>query len=97
MPRRLDSNALICDCEMLWLVQMLQHRLRETQAAATCQYPVAMQGKALSSMSASDFHCSESFFFLFLFNPEKRQSSFHKKEEQFIYQGGGKSVIFESK
>ena len=57
--RRLDSNALVCDCEMMWLVQMLQDKLKGTQAAATCQYPIAMKGKSLTSMTETDFHCSE--------------------------------------
>ncbi|XP_069701170.1 peroxidasin [Periplaneta americana] len=56
---RLDSNALICDCEMMWLVRMLQDKLRGTQAAATCQYPVNMQGKSLASMTETDFHCKK--------------------------------------
>ncbi|XP_021933009.1 peroxidasin isoform X5 [Zootermopsis nevadensis] len=56
---RLDSNALICDCEMMWLVQMLQEKLRGTQAAATCQYPVVMQGKSLTAMTETDFHCKK--------------------------------------
>jgi hypothetical protein len=38
---------------------MLQEKLRGTQAAATCQYPVAMQGKSLTAMTETDFHCSE--------------------------------------
>jgi hypothetical protein len=57
--RRLDSNALVCDCEMVWLVQMLQDKLKGTQAAATCQYPIAMQGKSLTAMTETDFHCGE--------------------------------------
>jgi hypothetical protein len=57
--RRLDSNALVCDCEMMWLVQMLQDQLKGTQAAATCQYPIAMKGKSLTSMTETDFHCSK--------------------------------------
>nr|CAD7262725.1 unnamed protein product [Timema shepardi] len=56
---RLDSNALVCDCEMVWLVKMLQAKQKTTQAAATCQYPIAMQGKSLASMSEHDFHCSQ--------------------------------------
>jgi hypothetical protein len=43
---------------MMWLVQMLQDKLRGTQAAAICQYPVAMQGKSLTAMTETDFHCS---------------------------------------
>nr|CAD7426504.1 unnamed protein product [Timema monikensis] len=56
---RLDSNALVCDCEMVWLVKMLQAKQKTTQAAATCQYPIAMQGKSLASMSEHDFHCKK--------------------------------------
>jgi hypothetical protein len=44
---------------MMWLVQMLQDKLKGTQAAATCQYPIAMKGKSLTSMTETDFHCSK--------------------------------------
>jgi hypothetical protein len=44
---------------MMWLVQMLQDKLKGTQAAATCQYPIAMKGKSLTAMTETDFHCSE--------------------------------------
>jgi hypothetical protein len=44
---------------MMWLVQMLQDKLKGTEAAATCQYPIAMKGKSLTSMTETDFHCSE--------------------------------------
>ncbi len=37
--RRLDSNAFVCSCEMMWLKEMLAEKADRTQAAATCEYP----------------------------------------------------------
>lgn len=60
MPRlrrlRLDSNALVCDCQMFWLAKMLNDSA--IQAAANCDAPQDMYGKPLKGMSAHDFHCS---------------------------------------
>lgn len=55
--RRLDSNALVCDCEMVWLVKMLKEQMKDTQTAAICQQPQDMQGKSLAMMTDLDFHC----------------------------------------
>jgi len=55
----LDSNALVCDCEMVWLVKMLKDQMKDTQTAAICQQPQDMQGKSLSLMTDTDFHCRE--------------------------------------
>ncbi|KAJ8737014.1 hypothetical protein PYW07_000285 [Mythimna separata] len=53
---RLDSNALICDCSMLWLVQMMaQHN--EMYIDATCYEPTKVTGMPLSIMEARDFDC----------------------------------------
>ncbi|KAK6627574.1 hypothetical protein RUM44_010052 [Polyplax serrata] len=54
---RLDSNALVCDCRMLWLVHHLKDKMSSTQTSAMCTYPAAMQGKDLITMSDEDFHC----------------------------------------
>ncbi|CAG5007139.1 unnamed protein product [Parnassius apollo] len=53
---RLDSNALICDCSMLWFVRMLsEHRAMEI--AATCYEPASATGASLATMKEHDFHC----------------------------------------
>lgn len=52
---RLDSNALVCDCGLIWLVEMLN--ITSVQAAATCQTPNDMSGKQINGMTESDFHC----------------------------------------
>lgn len=60
--RRLDSNLLTCDCDILWLVNVLKksHDSGDVgQFAATCQFPVEMSGKSLMEMSEADFHCSK--------------------------------------
>lgn len=61
--RRLDSNLLTCDCDILWLVNVLKknHDLVEAgQFAATCQFPVEMSGKSLMEMTEADLHCGKS-------------------------------------
>ncbi|XP_013793255.2 peroxidasin-like [Limulus polyphemus] len=59
---RLDSNTLICDCHLLWLSEMLKEKQTTTQAAATCEYPVSLQGKSLTALSFDDFHCKKPQF-----------------------------------
>lgn len=57
---RLDSNALVCDCGLMWLVKMLN--VSSVQAAATCQTPNDMNGKSINGMMESDFKCRKCFF-----------------------------------
>lgn len=59
MPRRLDSNALVCDCELMWLGELMQGYARngQTQAAATCQYPRRLQGRSIASVTVEEFNC----------------------------------------
>lgn len=54
---RLDSNALVCDCQLMWLAQMVKEKQHRTQVAATCQFPVPLQGKSLTSLTDSEFQC----------------------------------------
>ncbi|GBM59397.1 Peroxidasin [Araneus ventricosus] len=54
---RLDSNALICDCEIMWLAEMLKEKQGVTQAAVTCEHPVTLQGKQLMALSNEDLRC----------------------------------------
>ncbi|KAL1130925.1 hypothetical protein AAG570_012166 [Ranatra chinensis] len=56
---RLDGNALVCDCGMLWFKKLISENMQHTQVAATCQYPDYMQGKSLYDMSLQDFSCKE--------------------------------------
>lgn len=52
---RLDSNALVCDCRIAWLANMINEQ--SMLVAANCKYPNEMYGKALKGMASSDFHC----------------------------------------
>lgn len=54
---RLDSNALICDCELIWLAQMLKDNHARTQAIATCDYPGRLKGISLMSINTDEFDC----------------------------------------
>ncbi|KAG7177543.1 Peroxidasin-like 6, partial [Homarus americanus] len=54
---RLDSNALVCDCQLMWLAQMVKEKQHTTQVAATCQFPSVLQGKSLTSLNDSEFQC----------------------------------------
>ncbi|KAK5642959.1 hypothetical protein RI129_009126 [Pyrocoelia pectoralis] len=53
---RLDSNALVCDCKLVWLVGMIKEK--QMHIAASCQHPHEMYGKPLKGMKIKDFHCS---------------------------------------
>ena len=53
---RLDSNALICDCDMKWLVERARNK---ADMAAVCQGPDEMRGKRLDDMRPDDFHCGK--------------------------------------
>ena len=55
--RRLDSNALVCDCQMMWFAEMLKEKRGSTQTAATCNFPQNLQGKSLQALSIEEFHC----------------------------------------
>ncbi|KAG0723195.1 Peroxidasin [Chionoecetes opilio] len=55
--RRLDSNALVCDCRLMWLAQMVKEKQHTTQVAATCHFPSDLQGKSLTSLNDSEFQC----------------------------------------
>lgn len=59
--RRLDSNALICDCELLWLAELIKDYTRKgnTQAAASCEYPKTLQGRPVASLLVEEFTCGE--------------------------------------
>lgn len=63
MPRRLDSNALVCDCDLMWLGELMQGYARngQTQAAATCEYPRRLQGRSIASLTVEEFNCGMQF------------------------------------
>lgn len=64
--RRLDSNALICDCQILWLAKMLNEKQGTTQAAAICQSPDQLVGRSVTSL-IEEFNCSNKNVFFWTF------------------------------
>ncbi|KAG8445591.1 hypothetical protein GDO86_010388 [Hymenochirus boettgeri] len=56
---RLDSNALHCDCEILWLADLLKVYFESgnAQAAATCEYPRRLQGRSVSTITPAEMNC----------------------------------------
>ncbi|KAM4032969.1 peroxidasin homolog [Anomaloglossus baeobatrachus] len=56
---RLDSNPLFCDCELMWLVDLLRSftERSSTHTAATCEHPVHLRGMSVSSLSEDQFNC----------------------------------------
>uniref|UniRef100_A0A3Q4GL96 Ig-like domain-containing protein n=1 Tax=Neolamprologus brichardi TaxID=32507 RepID=A0A3Q4GL96_NEOBR len=59
MKRRLDSNSLNCDCELLWLADLLKQYAESgnAQAAATCDYPSRLQGRSVATLTAEELNC----------------------------------------
>lgn len=57
--RRLDSNALNCDCELLWLADLLKQYAESgnAQAAATCDFPSRLQGRSVATLTAEELNC----------------------------------------
>jgi len=58
---RLDSNALHCDCEILWLADLLKTYAQSgnAQAAATCEYPRRIQGRSVATITPEELDCGE--------------------------------------
>ncbi|XP_066570686.1 peroxidasin isoform X1 [Amia ocellicauda] len=56
---RLDSNTLNCDCELLWLADLLKQYAESgnAQAAATCEYPSRLQGRSVATLTAEELNC----------------------------------------
>ncbi|XP_064784563.1 peroxidasin homolog isoform X2 [Oncorhynchus masou masou] len=56
---RLDSNTLNCDCELLWLADLLKQYAESgnAQAAATCDYPRRLQGRSVATLTAEELNC----------------------------------------
>ncbi|XP_017332074.1 peroxidasin [Ictalurus punctatus] len=56
---RLDSNTLNCDCELLWLADLLKQYTESgnAQAAATCEYPSRLQGRSVATLTAEELNC----------------------------------------
>lgn len=64
LHRRLDSNALHCDCEILWLADLLKTYAESgnAQAAATCEYPRRIQGRSVATITPEELNCGEISF-----------------------------------
>nr|XP_021553352.1 peroxidasin homolog [Neomonachus schauinslandi] len=56
---RLDSNTLHCDCEILWLADLLKTYAQSgnAQAAATCEYPRRIQGRSVATITPEELDC----------------------------------------
>ncbi|XP_024116962.1 peroxidasin isoform X3 [Oryzias melastigma] len=56
---RLDSNALNCNCELLWLADLLKLYAESgnAQAAATCDHPSRLQGRSVATLTAEELNC----------------------------------------
>ncbi|XP_067224184.1 peroxidasin homolog isoform X4 [Chanodichthys erythropterus] len=61
---RLDSNTLHCDCELLWLADLLKQYAESgnAQAAATCDYPSRLQGRSVATLTAEELNCARPSF-----------------------------------
>lgn len=59
--RRLDSNSLFCDCDLLWLAELLKKYAEQgsIQTAATCEAPRDLHGRSIVTLTAQEFNCGE--------------------------------------
>lgn len=65
--RRLDSNALICDCSIMGLAQMLAEH-PGAEAAAYCEQPSNMHGKSVMAMNDLGIRCRKCFLLHIMFD-----------------------------
>ncbi|KAM9165644.1 LOW QUALITY PROTEIN: putative oxidoreductase PXDNL [Pangshura tecta] len=58
---RLDSDPLVCDCELMWLAELMKEYTRNgnSQAAATCEYPKRLHGRSIASVIVEEFNCEK--------------------------------------
>ncbi|XP_044311085.1 peroxidasin homolog [Varanus komodoensis] len=56
---RLDSNALRCDCDLMWLAELLKRYATQgsTHAVASCESPAELQGRSIVTLTTQEFHC----------------------------------------
>ncbi|OWK56642.1 Peroxidasin [Lonchura striata] len=56
---RLDSNSLFCDCDLLWLAELLKQSAERgsIQSAATCEAPRELHGRSIATLTAREFNC----------------------------------------
>uniref|UniRef100_A0A674HZE2 Ig-like domain-containing protein n=1 Tax=Terrapene triunguis TaxID=2587831 RepID=A0A674HZE2_9SAUR len=56
---RLDSNALLCDCDLMWLAKLLKKYSEQgnIQTAATCENPRELQGRSITTLTTQEFNC----------------------------------------
>lgn len=59
--RRLDSNQLVCDCDLVWLATLLR-RTPNTETAATCHEPAKLKNRPLVRLTPRDLNCSKYSF-----------------------------------
>lgn len=57
--RRLDSNPLVCDCNLKWLRTFVTSATHLMEVAATCLEPAELSGIAISEVEPQDFGCGE--------------------------------------
>ncbi|KAL7298226.1 hypothetical protein TKK_0009216 [Trichogramma kaykai] len=53
---RLEGNALVCDCELLWLLEKAKDG---SEVSAECQEPRHLRDRKLSDATPTDFQCKK--------------------------------------
>lgn len=58
---RVDQNPLHCDCETLWLTEVLRDKSTESTSspAASCRTPAQLSGRAVATLTAELLHCGK--------------------------------------
>ena len=63
---RLDSNPLVCNCNLRWLKAYATNNTHLMEVAATCSEPENLKGIAITDVRDEDFHCCKFFVHLVL-------------------------------
>lgn len=58
----IQSNSLLCDCQLHWLPDWLVARGLQVGINATCAHPESLKGKSVFEVPPSSFVCGECVF-----------------------------------
>lgn len=58
-PRQIQSDSLLCDCQLRWFPEWLVARGLQAGVVATCAHPESLKGISIFQAQAESFVCGE--------------------------------------